>query len=108
MKNAITFACLGAVALALGGCGNDKAPERQDTAGGEILDRSVGDDMLPYDTVRSQPPLAPSTQSSGTTKPAGDETDGGEGESAGEAQEGAPTADDASPQSAAEVTPAAE
>ena len=27
-------------------------------AGGKILDRSISDDMLPYDTLRSQPPLA--------------------------------------------------
>lgn len=46
-----------ATALALGGCGKEAAdPNAQ--AGGEILPRSVSDDMPPYDTVRSQPPLA--------------------------------------------------
>lgn len=51
---ALTLAC--AVTLALGGC-EDKAPDEK-AAGGELLPRSTTDDMLPYDTVRSQPPLA--------------------------------------------------
>lgn len=47
-----------AAVLALAGCKKDKAPEQADAAGGEILPRSVSDDMPPYDTVRSQAPLA--------------------------------------------------
>jgi hypothetical protein len=44
--------------LALAGC--KKAAEAPKTAaGGELLERSVSDDMLPYDTVRSQASLAP-------------------------------------------------
>lgn len=46
-----------AATLALGGCGKSKAPDHA-TAGGQILPRSVSDDMLPYDTVRSQPELS--------------------------------------------------
>jgi len=43
--------------LALAGC--KKAAEAPKTAaGGELLERSVSDDMLPYDTVRSQASLA--------------------------------------------------
>lgn len=55
-----------ALALALAGCGshNDKAPS--DAAGGEVLKGTINDDMLPYDTVRSQPPLA---APSGTASP---------------------------------------
>ncbi|MGE4304308.1 MAG: hypothetical protein AB7E24_09785 [Novosphingobium sp.] len=61
-----------AAVLALAGCKKDKAPEQADAAGGEILPRSVSDDMPPYDTVRSQAPLAnPEEGSSGdVTKPA--------------------------------------
>ncbi|MCB2060743.1 MAG: hypothetical protein R3E09_18460 [Novosphingobium sp.] len=59
MRPAPTFTVLSAAILALAGCGGKQETERQDTAGGEILARSIGDDMLPYDTVRSQPPLAP-------------------------------------------------
>jgi hypothetical protein len=49
-------ACIAAV-LALAAC--DKAPQQAKTAaGGELLPRSTSDDMLPYDTVRSQASLA--------------------------------------------------
>ena len=44
-------------ALALSACGKGKTPDHA-VAGGELLPRSVSDDMLPYDTVRSQPPLS--------------------------------------------------
>ncbi|MEJ2408721.1 MAG: hypothetical protein P8Y48_05100 [Novosphingobium sp.] len=47
-----------ASALPLGGCKKDKDSRQTGTAKGEILPRSVSDDMLPYDTVRSQAPLA--------------------------------------------------
>jgi hypothetical protein len=46
--------------LALAGCQDKKqaAPSKA-TAVGEVLPGSVSDEMLPVDTVRSQPPLAP-------------------------------------------------
>lgn len=47
------------LALAACGSGADKKQKDQRTAAGEILPGSVSDAMLPYDTVRSQPPLAP-------------------------------------------------
>ena len=50
--------------LALMGCQGKKAPV-QGTAGGEVLPGSVSDAMLPIDTVRSQPPLAPKSEPSG-------------------------------------------
>lgn len=53
----VTIAAMLALTLALGGCGKKKAPD-QASAAGEILPRSVSDDMLPYDTVRSQAQLA--------------------------------------------------
>jgi len=59
MKRVITPAVLlAAVGLALTGCGkkDDDAPKQ--AAGGELLPRSVSDDMLPYDTLQSQPSLA--------------------------------------------------
>ena len=66
MRTTLTLASLGAAVLVLAGCGEKQQTERQDTAGGEILARSVGDDMIPYDTLRSQPPLAPKPKASGT------------------------------------------
>ena len=54
-----------ALVLALAGChkGVDKAAE-QKAAAGQILQGSASDAMLPYDTVKSHPPLAPRVDSS--------------------------------------------
>lgn len=43
----------------LAACQQDAKPVDKGTAGGEILPASTSDAMLPLDTVRSQPPLAP-------------------------------------------------
>lgn len=58
---ALRLALILAVPFALAACGggSDKKGKDQRTAAGEILPGSVSDAMLPYDTVRSQPPLAP-------------------------------------------------
>lgn len=52
--------------FAIAGC-NQQGKEQhvQGTAGGEILEASVSDAMLPADRVRSQPPLAPRTEGGG-------------------------------------------
>lgn len=56
LRPAVTLALI----LALAACGGTEKKEKdQRTAAGEILPGSVSDSMLPYDTVRSQPPLAP-------------------------------------------------
>ena len=52
-----------ALTLALAACGSEKKPAAAGTAGGEVLPGSVSDAMLPVDTVRSQPPLAPKPDS---------------------------------------------
>ena len=46
--------------LALVSCGDagEGGGSAQAEAGGKILDRSISDDMLPYDTLQSQPPPA--------------------------------------------------
>jgi len=51
--------------LALAGC-QDKKPDAPSKAMavGEVLPGSVSDEMLPVDTVRSQPPLAPKSEAS--------------------------------------------
>ncbi|WP_334181918.1 hypothetical protein [Novosphingobium sp.] len=61
-RNAKTLALLLAAStcLALGACKKEESPAQNAAAGAKILPRSVGDDMLPYDTVRSQSaPAAP-------------------------------------------------
>lgn len=50
---------------ALAGCQDKKQVPVQGTAGGEVLPGSASDAMLPIDTVRSQPPLAPKAEPSG-------------------------------------------
>ncbi len=52
------LACLGMM-LALAACNGEKTSAAAGSAGGEILPGSVSDAMLPVDSVRSQPPLAP-------------------------------------------------
>lgn len=59
---ALRLALILVAPLALSACGSgtsDKKQKDQRTAAGEILPGSISDAMLPYDTVRSQPPLAP-------------------------------------------------
>lgn len=56
------------VALALAGCGKSDDATKAAPAG-EVLPGSVSDAMLPLDTVKSQPPLAPTaTEASGTVE----------------------------------------
>ncbi|MCJ2188019.1 hypothetical protein [Novosphingobium beihaiensis] len=93
-----------AAALPLGGCKKDKKEPAKAAAaaGGEILPRSVTDDMLPYDTVKSQAPLAnpDAGKNKGKTSPAATPS-----ESAGadeeEAAAAAPPAAETAPEPAA-------
>lgn len=64
MRIAFPILCL-APLLALAACKGGDDTALKDKAGGEILPGSVSDAMLPLDTVRSQPPLAPRTESAG-------------------------------------------
>lgn len=74
MKVALHTACLVFLPLALAGCGQSETTEKAG-AGGEILPGSASDAMLPLDTVRSQPPLAPPTAVSSAR--AGDDDEAG-------------------------------
>ena len=58
--------------LAMVGCGKSDE-SKQAAAAGEVLPGSASDAMLPLDTLRSQPPLAPMAAASG----AGRERTGG-------------------------------
>lgn len=99
----ILLAALGAT-LALGACKKDEDQPKA-AAGGELLPRSVSDDMLPYDTVRSQASLAEPEAAGGAAdtgaRPAADAS-----ESAGDEADAAPAA--APPAEAPAVTPAEE
>ncbi|MFD2135471.1 hypothetical protein ACFSLT_10010 [Novosphingobium resinovorum] len=57
MKSAHLILPVALTALALGGCSKKADDQPKAAAGGELLPRSVSDDMLPYDTVKSQASL---------------------------------------------------
>ena len=59
MRLPLRLLCLGFLPLTLTACNNEKKPAESRTAQGEILPGSASDAMLPLDTIRSQPPLAP-------------------------------------------------
>ena len=67
MKPILRLICLGALALA--GCQGETKTPSGGGAQGEILPGSASDAMLPLDTVRSQPPLAPIEVASGKPGP---------------------------------------
>jgi hypothetical protein len=104
MKTVTCLSCLSAIALALSACGESKKPEHSATAEGEILPGSASDGMLPYDTVRSQPPLAPQDGVSG--KPSA-KASGAAEEDASEAADAVPATESA-PATEAETRPGAE
>ena len=66
MPNLRPFAPAILVLMALTSCKGEQKPvaAASGTAGGEILDHSASDAMLPLDQVRSQPPLAPKSEAS--------------------------------------------
>lgn len=61
----LRLTCLFLAPLALAACQGKEKPAETGTAQGEVLPGSVSDAMLPLDTVRSQPPLAPLTEAAG-------------------------------------------
>ena len=82
-----------AALLALPAC--SKKPETQAQAGGEILEGSISDAMLPLDTATSQPPLAPKTVAKA-------DSTGDDEETAGDEEPDAPAAEPAPKAPAAE------
>lgn len=85
--------------IALAACGSGNSPA-QDAAGGEVLQGSVSDAMLPLDSVRSQPPLA--------TKAADDAGENGEKSKAGpkaESQTSPAAGSDPAPGTEADAAP---
>ena len=91
-----------ALALAIAACKGEPEPQQGGTAAGEVLPGSASDAMLPYDTVRSQPPLAPPPAATG--QPGARASGDGEEDAATQASE-APGA--ATPESGATPTPSA-
>jgi len=96
------LAALCTLPLALAGCKDHKKPPETSTAQGEILPGSASDAMLPLDTVRSHPPLAP--QATASRHPGG----AAHGDDADAAPSDAGEASAATPSPSAAPSPAAE
>ena len=58
MRTVLSSISLCSAALVLYACGGDATAPDGDGARGDVLEGSINDDMIPLDTVRSQPPLA--------------------------------------------------
>lgn len=89
LRPALTLALVLALPMALAACGGtEKKQKDQRTAAGEILPGSISDSMLPYDTVQSQPPLAPpETVKGGSKDAAGTQADAAASDAADPAAE---------------------
>ena len=72
--------CLIALCVAAAACDSKQAKPGEADAAGEVLPGSASDAMLPYDTIRSQPPLAPQTEAArpGVTAGRGDASEAAE------------------------------
>jgi hypothetical protein len=94
-----SIALILALPLALAGCG--KSDEgKQAVAAGEVLPGSASDAMLPLDTLRSQPPLAPPVEASGAPRERKPEPVGETAPSDAASESAADEASDAAPASA--------
>lgn len=66
------------IACALAACGGEKTGTSADSGSNKVLEGTISDDMIPYDTLRSQPPAAKivtdatGSPSSGSTRGAPD------------------------------------
>ena len=82
MRTPFRLALILALPLAAAGCdkGAEKKAKDQRTAAGEILPGSISDSMLPFDTVKSQPPLAPKETGKPGAKSRADTNDEGPGD----------------------------
>ena len=97
---ALTVLALAALPLgACGGSGGDGGDDER-TASGEVLQGTISDEMLPLDTVTSEPPLM-KTESPKAGAGSGAQAEGGE---AAEGEDGAAEAGEQPPAPAATAT----
>ncbi|MBS0474613.1 MAG: hypothetical protein JSR28_05615 [Proteobacteria bacterium] len=95
-----------ALVLCLAACGSGTKKAGAGAAEGEVLPGSASDAMLPYDSVKSQAPLAP--QSEGGDKPGGKKSAAGNAKQ-NDTSAASPAAPDTAPASdAAPPSPAAQ
>jgi len=95
MKPNRTLLLVALSTLALAACHKGAKNNDQRTASGEVLQGSIGDAMIPYESLKSKPPLAPRTATKGPAAAAAD--DAGVADSAASADAPAEAAPAASP-----------
>lgn len=85
--------------VTLAGCHHEGKGDGQRTAAGQVLSGSISDGMLPYDSLRSQPPLAPghAASDSASAASAASADSGGDGVTSGEAPPSAAEGETAAP-----------
>ena len=108
LSNFGRLAAYAALPLMLAACQGEKKPAEAKTAQGEILPGSANDAMLPLDTVRSQPPLAPEAVESGKPGKAGKHGDASDDASGAASEAAAEPAAAAPSPAAAPAVPAAQ
>ena len=88
-RSRVVWAIMAALAaLAAGACHGPRKSADQRSAAGEVLAGSISDAMIPYEKLKSQPPLAPEGGVSGAS--AADDASDDAGSSASEIAPAAP------------------
>lgn len=80
MKTLRASLCLSTAIVVLAGCGGSEPAIEGEGAKGDVLEGSISDEMVPLDTVRSQPPLAERAEIEDGQEDAADDEAGGDAE----------------------------
>lgn len=65
VRHAIVGTAAVLAAMALVGCGSGESESKGPAQGNQILEGSISDEMIAYDTLRSEPPLAKPAEGEG-------------------------------------------
>jgi hypothetical protein len=76
-KRLLALACV----LALAACHKDKAGDQR-TATGQVIAGTISDSMIPYESLKSKPPLAPRETGGGGKSAANDSVDSADSQGA--------------------------
>ena len=100
-KRLLALACV----LALAACHKDNKADDQRTATGQVLAGTISDSMIPYESLKSKPPLSPREAASDGKSAANDPVD--TADSQGAAADVAPAGGDAAAAAGTAASPSA-